>query len=347
MALAISSLSRVCRSLGQAVGAGINGTAPDVTRVEVVIGTPSVAATQESDAKHRLNLFFFRFEPSGFFPDNLPGETWLVRMHCLLTPFCSDEDSVAAGENDLRVIGEVMRFFHEQPTFDLTVGEERYLIQAIFLTLGLDQLNQLWSTQGDTVYRPSVMFEMSLAPVQPRTPAIPAPLVGGVSFGARATMEARFRPPDPAQMRQFVPVVGTLRPSTVFESWAPALCIVSEDDECIQAASFEIGSGALDDFTPAAWVAGLVGSNVVLRWETWDATHGWVKLEDTDGPFPIAEAAIDPDQVEDATTREVTLPFDNRAGQLALYAERTFLRAVDGASITVRSNPVLITLYEA
>lgn len=345
MALAISSLSRVCRSLGQVLSAGINDSAADATRVEVVIGTPSIAASQESEVKHRLNLFFFRFEPSGFFPDNLPGETWLVRMHCLLTPFCSDEDGVAAGENDLRVVGEVMRFFHEQPTFDLAVGSEQYLIQAVFLTLGLDQLNQLWSTQGDTVYRPSVLFEMSLAPVQPRTPAIPAPWVGSVGIDVRATMDARHQAPNLDQLVQFVPTVGVQRPNTFVEAWAPALCVVA-DGKCLLAASFPIGSAALTGFAPRAWVAGAVGSSAVLRWETWDAAGGW-QPQSPSASFLLADAAIDPARVASATTQPLTVPFTDHAGQMALFAERSFTRAADGATITVRSNPVLITVHEA
>jgi hypothetical protein len=345
MALAISSLSRVCRSLGQALSAGINDSAADATRVEVVIGTPSIAATQESDAKHRLNLFFFRFEPAGFFPDTLPGETWLVRMHCLLTPFCSDQEGIAAGENDLRVLGEVLRFFHEQPTFDLAVGSDRYLIQAIFLTLGLDQLNQLWSTQGDTIYRPSVLFELSLAPVQPRTPEVPAPWVGSVGFGARATMDARYEAPDLDQLVRFVPTVGVQRPNTRVESWAPALCMVA-DGQCLEAASFAIGSAALAAFAPRAWVAGAVGSRAVLRWETWNAANGW-RPEAPSPAFLLGDAAIDPDRAGTASTQPLTLPFTDRPGQMALYAERSFTRAADGATINVRSNPALITVHEA
>jgi hypothetical protein len=35
------------------------------------------------------------------------------------------------------------------------------------------------------------------------------------------------------------------------------------------------------------------------------------------------------------------------AGQAVLYAERNYVRGNDGASLTVRSNPVLINLYQA
>src|SRR5262245_610773 len=102
MPLGVSSLASVCRKFADVLRAGIAppGATPDIT---VLIGTPAAAAPAASENSHRLNLFFFRFEPSGFFPDTLPGEPWLVRMHCLITPFCSDENSVTAGDNDLRV----------------------------------------------------------------------------------------------------------------------------------------------------------------------------------------------------------------------------------------------------
>ena len=64
-------------------------------------------------------------------------------MHCLATPFCVDENPIPAGENDLRVIGEVLRHFHENPLFDLPVEAETFRVQVIFLTLGLDELNQI------------------------------------------------------------------------------------------------------------------------------------------------------------------------------------------------------------
>jgi hypothetical protein len=158
-------------------------------------------------------------------------------------------------------------------------------------------------------------------------------------------MDARHEPPDLDQLAQFVPSVGLRRPNTLIETWAPVLCVVA-DGECLQAASFAVGSQALADFAPEAWVAGAVGSSTVLRWETWDAESGWQQQPPT-APFQLADAAIDPDLVADATTQPLALPFTDRAGQMALYAERTFVRVADGASITVRSNPVLITLFEA
>jgi len=346
MAVGVSSLSQVCRAVGQLVSEGVNQ--PTASRINVVIGTPAAVAPAEADSSHRLNLFFFRFEPSGFFPDNLPGEPWLLRVHCLVTPFCVDEDSVAAGENDLRVVGEVLRLFHEQPTAAVSVGTgdaaETYLLQFVFLTLGLDQLNQLWATQGDTVYRPSLLYEVSLAPVLPDVAAIDPPRVASLGFETRGTMDARYDAPTPA-MQTFVPVTGPTQPATVVESWPPALCIV-DAGACVQALSLQVGSPELAAFHPRAWVAGEAGATASLRWETWEAATGWVE-GDAGAAFTIADVRIDPAVAAGATTQPLALPFTDRAGQFTLYAERTYTRAADGVHVTVRSNPVLINLFAA
>ena len=338
MAVGVSSISQVCRSLAQQLSTSINGT--DRSRIDVLVGTPSSAAPAETDTNHRLNLFFFRFEPFGFDTDMLPGDTWLLRAQCLMTPFCIDEAPTTAGENDLRVLGEVLRYFHEQPVFLLTVEDEQFQIQVICLSMGLDQLNQLWSTQGDTVYRPSALYEISLAPVIPLSPTIQPKRVGSLGLDVRATMSATTISTTPA-----TPAVAAMQPSTSKEDWAPALCLVS-DGQCLQAASLELGSDALADFAPEAWIAGVADDEVHLRWETWDSESGW-RSEEAGDAIVITDIRIDPDEVASATTTAVALPFDDRAGQMALYAERTYRRAVDGVEITVRSNPVLLTIYEA
>ena len=336
MPVGLSSVSQVCRNLAQQLSAGIN--AADRSRIDVLLGTPSTAAPADTDTNHRLNLFFFRFEPSGFDGDLLPGETWLLRMHCLATPFCVDETPTPAGENDLRVIGEVLRHFHESPVFDLAVDGESFRIQVIFLTLGLDQLNQLWSTQGDTIYRPSALFEVSLAPVIPRTAAVPPPLTGALGLDVRATMDA-----SAAGIVANPPEVPALSPDTRQPEWAPALCLV-DIGSCRQSITLEVGSPELAAFAPQAWVVGEIGALVSLRWESWEPATGWVP-QAASAPFAIGESAIDPDDPSGATLQATALPFNDRAGQLVLYAERTYFRP-DGVSLTLRSNPVLVTLYE-
>jgi hypothetical protein len=337
MALIASSVAQICKSLSQYLGTELNSGGGST--VHVLLGTPAEAAPGDSDTDHRCNLFFFRFEPSGFEPSNLPGETWFLRMHCLVTPFAASEGSTSAGENDLRMIGEVLRVFHEKPVFELTAAGETFHIQMLFQTLGLDQLNQLWSTQGDTIYRPSVLFEVSLAPVIPNQQAVPSPLTGSLGLEVRARMDAVS-----TGVTAEAPAVPAVKPDTVNEAWSPAICLVRAG-ECVQSLSLAVGSPELAGFSPQVWVVGEAGAGVQLRWEQWEAASGWETVPGTT-PVTISEEILDPEEVAGATLATLSLPFDDKAGQMVLYAEREYTRASDGALLTVRSNPLLITLYE-
>lgn len=337
MALIAASLAQICKSLSQYLGTELNKGGGST--VHVLLGTPAEASPGESDTDHRCNLFFFRFEPSGFSPDTQPGMTRFLRMHCLVTPFAASEGSISAGENDLRLIGEVLRVFNEKPVFELTAAGEPFHIQALLQNLGLDQLNQLWSTQGDTIYRPSVLFEISLAPVVPNEPMIESPLAGSLGLSVHARMDA-----DSSGTTAEAPPVQMATPDTSNEAWAPSVCLVRASD-CLQSIGLAVGSGELATFSPQIWVAGEVGASVKLRWEVWDAVTGWQSQSGTT-TTTISEATLDPDAVAGATLTTLSLPFDDKAGQMVLYAEREYTRASDSAVLTVRSNPLLVTLYE-
>jgi hypothetical protein len=331
------SVAQVCKSIaGFLTGAFSGGD----TSVRVLTGSPADAVPGDSDADHRLNLFFFRFEPAGLVPDLAPGQTQMVRLHCLATPFAVSEGSISAGENDLRIIGELIRIFQESPVFRFDIGDEGFHIQVIFLNLGIDQLNQLWSTQGDAVYRPSVLLEISLAPIIPNQALVAGPLTAAVGQEVRADLQA-----PPPSLVATPPPPGLMRPLIARESWTPALVLV-HDGAAAQSISFALAGPELAAFTPQAWVAGAPGENVALVWELWDSSVGW-RAGDSSTAAVITSSAIDPEAAGSAPTVAVPLPFDDRAGQMVLYAERSLVRAADGAAITLRSNPVLINLYEA
>lgn len=334
MALAPTPLSQICKGLRAYLDLALN--IEDRTKATVVLATPADTAPSADSSDHRLNLFFYRFEPAGLFPDTLPGETGWIRAFCLVTPFAAEEGSISAGENDLRLIGEVIRIFHEKPVFQLEVDGQTYQIQAVFLPLGLDQLNQLWSTQGDTIYRPSVLYEFSLVPVVPAVAAIASPLAGGFSLGVGAGDEA-------ATPREEMPEVVATTPDVSVAAWAPAIAFVHAGT-CVSSQSFALGSDELAAFTPNVWVAGRAGESVDLIWETWDAETGW-QVVDPATATVITDPTLDPDAVDTATTVALTLPFDDHVGQMRLTAVRTYARASDGVEITVTSNTLLVSVY--
>ena len=340
MPLPTSSLSQVCRSIANFISTGINASA---NSIRVMIGNPADAVPGASGGEHHLNLFFYLVEPTGFFPDTTPGDTWWLRLQCLVTGFGTTEDNISAGENDLRLLGEVMRLFHETPVLDaLQVEDETFRLQVIFQALNPDDLNHIWSTQGDVSYRPSVAYEMSLAPVIPAQRTIGSPLVGAAGSQIRADIAARR---EPFEGEALAPPVLLTVVDVSQADWAPAIALIHQG-QCAQSLAFARDSDALQNFAPAVWVAGEVGEAVNLAWEKWTHTQGWQRQDDTQ-TATATDPAIDPARAGEAVTSEIDLPIGmNETGQAVLYAERTYLRASDGRPVTVRSNPVLVTVFE-
>jgi len=345
MPLPESSLSQVCRGIATFVADRLQASQHNI---HVRIGNPADAAPGESETNHRVNLFFYRVEPEGFGPSPAPDETWRLRLSCLVTAFGVQEDQVSAGENDLRLLGGVLGIFHEQPVLDaLTVtggngsGDEVVRTQVIFQPLGVEEINHLWSTQGDVAYRPSVAYELALVPILPGQPRLGGPLVAATGLEVRADMERRF---EPFSGEALPPAVQPFRVRTREPGWAPRICLVA-GGACAESVAFAVGSPELAAFSPQVWVAGESTAPVHLAWEIWDPVAGW-RAGGTPVDTTAAGPFLDPAAVATAPTTAVTLPFTDHAGQAVLYAERTFTRPGDGVSLTVRSNPLLVHLFE-
>src|SRR5688572_18989067 len=154
MALPPSSLSLTCRSIADFLSTRLDAAQ---NNIKVRIGNPAGAVQGEGDNDHRVNLFFYRLETNAFGPAAAPDEIWLLRLCCLVTSFGVDEDQISAGENDLRLLGAVLSAFHERPVLDpVTINGTTVRAQVVFQSLGVEEVNNLWATQGDVPYRPSV-----------------------------------------------------------------------------------------------------------------------------------------------------------------------------------------------
>ena len=340
MALPPSTLSQVCRSVADFVSEGLD--APDKS-IRVMIGNPADAAPKGKGSDHRVNLFFYRLEPSGFAPDTASDDTWWLRLHCLITAFGVLEDKVSAGENELRLLGELIRLFHETPVLHvMDVNGESVRLQIVFQPLSPDDINHLWSTQGDVSYRTSVAYEMALAPVVPREPGRGSPLVGSVGYDVHGRVSARrdvfSRATESPPPRRAIVDVS-------LEGWAPQICFV-HGENCAYSLAFEVGSQALDDFQPLIVVAGAPGADVSLRWDEWQSETGW-KPTEAATEAQATTTTIDPERMDLVETTVVPLPLTDQAGQSVLYAIREYVRRSDGRTLTVRSNPLLVTLYPA
>ncbi len=342
MPLPESSLSIICTSIFNFVRTGVNAAANNIS---VTMGAPAEIA--DDDSQHRINLFFYRFEPSGFHSSAHPNDPWRIRLFCLISAFGILEDGVLAGENDLRMLGEVMRIFRETPVLNaVTVAAEEVRLQAVFSPATEEQINQIWSTQGDATYRPSVVYEMALASIMPSTLRVESSLVGAIGKQVRA-----------GQARRFAPFQGIVQgpPVRLTEvdignpQWAPELCWVYQGD-CAHSLSFDVTSPEFAAFTPQIWLAGDSGSSVNLVWEIWDSA-GWRSTGASIAATPF-NATIDPDNVPTANppfpmavVNPVTIPPGEHAAQGLLYATRTVILVVGQPPIEVRSNPLLLSMY--
>ena len=213
-----------------------------------------------------------------------------------------------------------------------------------------EQINQVWSTQGDTTYRPSVIYEMALAPVIPSELYIEPPLVGMLGNQAFPDMAQRYAQFSGASLGPKVPyrLVDIGNPQ-----WSPEICWIYQS-ECAYSLSFDVESSEFDDFTPSLWLAGDTTDTVELVWEIWDTVDGWrgTGAPVTATPFTTS---IDPDNVPAPIPSTfpltfalaVSIPTDEHAAQGLLYARRNVTLIEGQAPIEIRSNPLLISLYRS
>ncbi len=163
------------------------------------------------------------------------GDVQWIKMFCVITAVGIDEDvdndatvDFSAGINELRMLSQVMRLFQEQPVM-LIDGDnpgEVWHTQFIPHPLADEQINQIWSTQGDTVYRPSLAYEITLAPVEPLVRTTQAARVASVGSFADSNMNNRNRP-WPAGRETLYPTVPSVRVDSSNPQWAPAMVLVT------------------------------------------------------------------------------------------------------------------------
>lgn len=165
MALSPSGLSEAVLALRAVLGQHINGL--DENRIN--IGAPRQAQDELTGSDQQLSIFVYNAQISPYAGDIHPLDTPTVRLHCLLTPFgvADAEANISAGENELRLMGEVLRVMHENPEITLRRQDGQIYagIQLMLKNVDEDHMNKIWSAQPDTAYRLSVGCELALVPV--------------------------------------------------------------------------------------------------------------------------------------------------------------------------------------
>jgi len=349
--LPVSAMSDAANKLRSVLLAEI-GDLDDVKRI--MIGHPNDTISGMDTGLNNLNLFFYNVAYDGYPADGLSENPFYVRLYCLITAVGAKADALSpsAGENDLRLIGEVMRVLHQQPVISVDTGDsvEVAQLQIVPHSLDLDNLNHIWSTQGDTAYRLSVAYEMSLAPVPFSEAVERSALVGETGTGIRGEMDREPLPAGGFGIEASAPIVPGFAVDGNKPDWTAHICFVDETGSQLAYTVLKLKSElpATGFLQLKVAVAGTVSAQVDLVWETWNPGAGWVR-SGTAQTLTIGTDTIDPDTFFDpldpALAVAVDLPIQDN-GQATLYAERTWQRP-DGSTVTLRSNPLLVTVHEA
>ena len=199
-------LSAVARNLANFINTSAEG------KPQVRIGPPAEAVPDATESAQIVNLFFYRFEPLGFHADATTEQAYHLRIHCLVTAFANPAQSalptggnetLSGGEICLRVLEGVLQLFCEDPVRTVEVERKHpvsgvsetitTLLQIIHKPLASEELSQIWATQGDLHYRPSLLFEFAAVPVTPWNKPVPDKTVveGGVRIKVEASLAHR------------------------------------------------------------------------------------------------------------------------------------------------------------
>jgi len=385
--LPTSSLAKICNSLREYVGSLGEETTPDGWDVNVSIGAPGVNISSSIDI-NTINMFFYRFEPFGFDADALPADVQYIRVMCFITAFGVDEDTnedltvdFTAGFNELMMLSQVMRLFQENPVLQMEGDDENELwyTQFILRPLADEQINQIWSSQGDTVYRPSLIYEISLAPIEPLLNVTNPPKVASFGTYASTDMVNRFKH-WPVNRDLRFPSAQTVSIDTFNPKWAPAVVMVTgiaSDRQADLSLNFEVPvADGMADFSSFPeidlWIAGdtLKSSDLTIIGQIYQNPknaddESWMDIEPVTG-LSADSSSLDmlslPLPSPDSSAVSFTLNQSHWTGidntknnwQLQIYVERYLMLdrdtntwidvEEDAAELRIRSNPLLITL---
>jgi len=314
---------------------------------QIKIGHPKDMFADIEENNIYLNLFVYNVQYDGYPSDGLSEDPFYVRLYCLITAVSGKNINPSPGENDLRLIGEVMRILHEHPIISVDVGDNGEIaqLQIVPHTLNLDNLNHIWSTQGDTAYRLSVAYEMALAPI-PLTEAVErSSRVGEIGTRVRSNMDRELLPDDGFGIQTSTPVVPRVTVDVRKPDWSPHICFFDEANSNL-AYTLLVPKSQLPapGLLPLkVLVAGSPTTQVELVWESWKSSTGWKKSGSSQNES-INTETIDPENFDSGLAADIDLPIQDN-GQATLYAERAWERP-DGSTVTLRSNPLLVTVYK-
>ena len=342
---------------------------------QIRIGHPKDTFDSMKEDLNYLNLFVYHVKYDGYPSDGLNNDPFYIRIYCLITAVGSSKNSspISAGEKDLRLIGEVMRILHEQPVLSIDNGDanELALLEVIPHSMDLDSLNHIWSTQGETAYRLSVAYEMSLAPIPLSQAKQSSPIVGEPLWKINGyASSSSSSSGSSSTFSSYKPVVEYLELNTDQEDWLPHICYVQTVDPTTKALEyvFKIPVASLNTELEVL-IAGKENDTVKFVWQIWrrkkdNTIEAWKEdIADTAIPKdkvlannppssdPFYPNRVDPENIDIRTIYKAKLPddirlTDTKTWQAVLYAVREWEHEEPiGSGTTIktilRSNSVL------
>ena len=134
------------------------------------------------------------------------------------------------------------------------------------------------------------------------------------------------------------------------EKWSPRICFI-ENDTCFETVAIEVADQST--YSVSIWVAGDSSETVTLVWQVWDSFG----LRDTGDTLILNPhgSSIDPENIPESgggfptilSLPAIALPPSESRMQFFLYATRQYQPAHLTTPITLKSNPLLITVYRS
>lgn len=323
-----------------------------ISEDNILIGHPGIAAaTADANPGFQfINIFFYRVEYGGYPPDGLKTDPFYVRLHCLITAMGNNETgsggtiTVSAGENDLRLIGGVMEHLHASPILEVKDLSDQTVaqLQVIISPFDVNDMNNIWSTQVDTPYRLSVAYELALAPIPLATAKDTSKKVARIGVHARPDLVEPELTAAGLGISVQTGYAGKIDVNVNQEAWAPHLMFLNSDQRPVYSLLFDAGS------VPAqvpVMALGSPGESISLKWEQWHAQNGWNDITPASDPtVDTVTGQFDPEDFDATEAANISLP-STTPGQLLVYGLRQ-VEKIGGKTLEIRSNPLLITLFQ-
>ena len=161
--------------------------------LDVEIGHPaSFSQPTGPQAKHLVTLFVYRIEPDHAAYLASPERGMAVKLRVMINVYAVSDGNIqeSAGTTELRVLSEIMRLLMDKdPIGTVKVKDtapigamqpmvtQGITVEAQQLSLDMEEINHIWTTQGDTPFRTALIYSFNYGVVAPKHPSDEGPPV--------------------------------------------------------------------------------------------------------------------------------------------------------------------------